>query len=121
MAASVIYNPEYARARFDAMVRTQYAVDGRRGKFRVGRKRRAIRALVGAAIAAATLTLPAPTASAAPVTEDSASWDCRTMGNQVCGPTNDQGVVAGQYADGLLVPWSATEVPAWCLDVCRGA
>lgn len=31
------------------------------------------------------------------VEEDSPAWDCRTMGNEVCGPHNAQGLPAGYY------------------------
>lgn len=37
-----------------------------------------------------------------PITEDSDEWDCRIMGNQVCGPTNGK-YPAGRYQDGQLV------------------
>ena len=30
--------------------------------------------------------------------EDDPRWDCRVMGNRVCGPTNVQGVPAGDYS-----------------------
>lgn len=32
------------------------------------------------------------------ITEDEAGWDCRTMGNNVCGPGNAQGVPPGDYS-----------------------
>ena len=32
--------------------------------------------------------------------EDSPEWDCTTMGNQVCGPGNPQGVAPGRYENG---------------------
>ena len=49
-------------------------------------------------------------AQAAPIQEDDPGWDCRTMGDLECGPTNAQGVAAGRYVDGRLVaPWE----PAW--------
>lgn len=35
--------------------------------------------------------------------EDSPSWDCRTMGNHVCGPYNPQGADPGLYDQGRLV------------------
>lgn len=51
------------------------------------------------------------TAQAAPVVqEDDPAWDCRLMGDAVCGPTNAQGVDAGLYRDGQLV---AAWDPAW--------
>ena len=47
-------------------------------------------------------------ASAAPVvTEDDPAFDCTTMGNYICGPTNRQAAIPGRYSYGLLVePWS---------------
>lgn len=35
----------------------------------------------------------------AEIQEDDPQWDCRTMGDRRCGPTNVQGVTAGCYAD----------------------
>ena len=32
------------------------------------------------------------------IMEDDPRWDCRVMGNRVCGPTNMQGVPAGDYS-----------------------
>ena len=29
--------------------------------------------------------------------EDDPRWDCRTMGNRICGPTNAQSVPAGDH------------------------
>lgn len=59
------------------------------------------------------------------VLEDDPSWDCRTMGNGICGPgavlPDGSPVVAGQYRDGVLVPWSQSWTPEWCADVCRGS
>lgn len=52
------------------------------------------------------------------ITEDESGWDCTTMGNGVCGPGN--GVQAGQYGNGNLVPWQGP-APTWCLDICLGA
>lgn len=41
---------------------------------------------------------------------DDPAWDCTTMGNRVCGPTNTQHVPAGLYRDGqLIAAWD----PAW--------
>lgn len=67
------------------------------------------------------ITLATALAQPVGVAEDDPGWDCRRMGNMICGPTNDQGVTAGQYAGGGLIPWPHNEIPAWCLDVCRGA
>jgi hypothetical protein len=52
--------------------------------------------------ALATLALALTLISSTPVptpvlTEDSPGWDCRIHGNRICGPTNDQGVPAGNY------------------------
>ena len=46
-------------------------------------------------------------ASAAP-TEDSVEWSCASMGNRVCSPTNQEGMLPGHYSiNGLLDrPWS---------------
>lgn len=81
------------------------------------------------AIAEATIHDDSPDATATEspsfsgiITEDDPRWDCRTMGNLICGPANAQGVVAGQYSpDGLIIPWPAATVPEWCGDICRGA
>ena len=48
------------------------------------------------------------TAHAAPaIQEDDPGWDCVSMGNRVCGPTNSQGIEAGCYNDAaqLVAPW----------------
>lgn len=37
------------------------------------------------------------------IEEDEPGWSCRVDGNQVCGPTNDEGVDPGCYEHGLLV------------------
>jgi hypothetical protein len=31
------------------------------------------------------------------ITEDESGWDCRTMGNRICGPGNVQGAIPGDY------------------------
>lgn len=49
-------------------------------------------------------------AESAPIQEDDPGWDCRSMGDRVCGPTNVQGVPAGLYRGGQLV---AVWDPAW--------
>lgn len=61
--------------------------------------RRAAIALSAIIAAIITITVPAH----ATITEDDPRWDCRTMGNLICGPTNAQGVPAGNYA-GLYEP-----------------
>jgi hypothetical protein len=44
--------------------------------------------------------------------EDSTGWNCTTMGNHVCGPTNTEGLRAGCYDDGVLViPWTRYDNP----------
>ena len=73
-------------------------------------------------IAAGFFVMLAPAWMATPAwaqVEDAPSWDCRTDGNQVCGP--DSGHVAGQYVEGQLIPWPHEVVPAWCKDICLGA
>lgn len=77
-------------------------------------------AIATVAIAFSSLLAASP-AIASPVTEDDPSWDCRTMGNQICGATNAQGVQAGQYRDGALIAWPHETVPAWCSDICLGS
>ena len=65
-----------------------------RPRRRQGRARRR----PGARLAAA----PHGTAHAEPVPvieEDSPHWECRTMGNLVCGPDNAQGVTPGDYSN----------------------
>ena len=52
-----------------------------------------------------------PASADGPITEDSPAWNCVTMGNQVCGPTNPQHAAPGQYVAGnLVVPWPVTRV-----------
>ena len=63
---------------------------------------------IGAIGASVLIGIPAvactPAAKADPtVTEDSPGWNCVTMGNHICGPTNDQGVAPGLYRGGELV------------------
>lgn len=67
----------------------------------------------------APVTAPTTWAEGTAVEEDDSAWDCRTMGNQVCGP--GQGEVAGQYAEGRLIPWPHNDIPVWCRDICLGA
>lgn len=43
------------------------------------------------------------TAQAETIYEDDPRWDCRTMGNFVCGPANSQGVPMGHYLSLILV------------------
>jgi hypothetical protein len=49
-------------------------------------------------------------------TEDSAGWNCATMGNHICGPTNPESVPAGCYEDledegTLVVAWTRYDRP----------
>jgi hypothetical protein len=82
--------------------------------------------IIAVALASIALlfALPAPDAVADPVTEDDPAWDCRTMGDQVCGPHNSQGLPPGLYdAQGRLVsPWptitTCTLPPGALFDVC---
>ena len=47
---------------------------------------------------------PDASTSYGPITEDDPHWSCSTMGNHVCGPTNDEGMPAGCYDhEGVLV------------------
>lgn len=59
-------------------------------------------AVAAGAVVGLLAGLPVPTAAAEPgpgpfITEDDPRWDCRVNGDQVCGPTNDQGVAPGLY------------------------
>lgn len=59
---------------------------------------------LAAGTAVAAMLLASPNAHAAPVQEDDPGWNCVTMGNRICGPSNTNGVVAGCYSDtGTLV------------------
>jgi hypothetical protein len=51
-----------------------------------------------AAVIALTSPALAPADDTTVVMEDSPQWDCTTMGNQVCGVGNAQGVPAGDYS-----------------------
>ena len=59
----------------------------------------------GACYTEAWAEIPCPV-----IAEDDPGFDCRTMGDLVCGPTNVQGVDAGLYRGGQLV---AVWDPAW--------
>lgn len=76
--------------------------------------------VVGLLVAVVTLTPgqtePAHVAQAAIVQEDSPAWDCRTMGNHLCGPGNSNGVVPGFYQDGkLYADWDHAQWMAYGL------
>jgi hypothetical protein len=55
--------------------------------------------IMAAVIATATPQLAPVDTTTVVIEEDSSHWDCRTMGNLVCGPGNAQGVTPGDYAD----------------------
>lgn len=38
------------------------------------------------------------------ILEDESGWDCRTMGNRICGPGNAQGVAPGYYGSKKHAP-----------------
>lgn len=63
-------------------------------------------ALFGVSLAALGAVAFAPDANAR-IQEDDPGWDCVSMGDRSCGPTNTQGVTAGCYDDGgvLVAPW----------------
>lgn len=66
--------------------------------------------LIGAALGlpiGPAIIAQAQAAPAGQTQEDDPGWDCRTMGDRRCGPTNVQGVAAGCYADtgALVAPW----------------
>lgn len=57
---------------------------------------------VGALLAAS----PASAQPGTAITEDDPRWDCRTMGDHVCGPHNSNAAAPGLYNDGgLLASW----------------
>ena len=51
-----------------------------------------------ALVAALVFLAGPPDITPARVVEDSAEWDCRRDGNQICGAGNHQGVPVGRYA-----------------------
>lgn len=54
-----------------------------------------------------------PTAAPERITEDDPRWDCRTMGNHICGPRNTEGRPDGCYSNGrLVIAWTNHEVPS---------
>ena len=53
--------------------------------------------IMAALVAALVFLTGPPDITPARVVEDSAEWDCRIHGNQICGPGNHQGVPAGRY------------------------
>jgi len=72
----------------------------------LGRRARIARTLVAALTAALALAgaVALPPAHGLPqrqlaIEEDDPGWDCRTDGNLLCGPGNDQGVPAGYYGE----------------------
>lgn len=61
---------------------------------------------IGVPLAGPTITI-AHADPAGQVQEDDPGWDCVSMGNRICGPTNVQGVTAGCYNDqaALVAAW----------------
>jgi hypothetical protein len=57
--------------------------------------------LVATAIAMAHPYQLAPVDTTVALEEDSPQWDCRTMGNLVCGAGNAQGTAPGDYSDDM--------------------
>jgi len=60
-------------------------------------------ALTGAAVLRGEFSAPTDrdyvvTTSGIIIDEDDPRWDCRTMGNLICGAGNAQGVPAGDYS-----------------------
>lgn len=72
-----------------------------------------------AALASTAIVFAHPDYTYPAVADDSPQWDCQTMGDQICGPGS--GVTAGQYRNGVLIPWPHEYVPTWCKDICLGA
>ncbi|OBC03354.1 hypothetical protein A5784_14035 [Mycobacterium sp. 852013-50091_SCH5140682] len=66
---------------------------------------------VGVALGIPAGAIVVGTAQAEPVAqaieEDQPGWDCRTMGNRICGPDNAQGLAAACYNDQaeVVAPW----------------
>ena len=61
-----------------------------------------VKAALGAGLALGFAAAPHGTAHAEPapvIEEDSPQWDCRTMGNLICGTDNAQGVTPGGYSN----------------------
>lgn len=46
------------------------------------------------------------------IDEDESGWDCRTMGNRLCGPENAQGVLPGDYSLGVWLPHPSVPLEA---------
>jgi hypothetical protein len=65
--------------------------------------KRVIRAAMATLTAAAILTLPAPSAPADVISDDSPGWSCVDDGNRICGPGNDEGKPAACYDDGGVI------------------
>lgn len=68
-----------------------------------------IRTLIVGALIALGLAFSTQAAYAGTPQEDTAKWDCRTMGNHVCGPGNPQHVRPGLYSarnnGRLIITW----------------
>lgn len=65
-----------------------------------------ITAAIGVPLVGPTIAISHATPSGQ-VQEDDPGWDCRTMGDRRCGPTNTNLVAAGCYNDAaqLVAPW----------------
>lgn len=75
--------------------------------------------IVASAVIAAMIGMGAGVATHAsePVREDTAQWDCRTMGNHVCGPESEYR--PGCYVDGSLAePWDRYDHYARTIQPC---
>lgn len=57
--------------------------------------------IMAAVMATATPQLAPVDTATVVIEEDSPQWECRTMGNLVCGPGNAQGVTPGNYSDDM--------------------
>jgi hypothetical protein len=56
--------------------------------------------LVAAAIAVSSPQLaPVDDTTTITIQEDDPRWDCRTMGNRICGEGNSEGVAPGYYGE----------------------
>jgi hypothetical protein len=78
--------------------------------------------IAGGSSAPVDATTVAPATQAAPtapvIAEDSPAWDCRTMGNGLCGPGNANGATPGYYRGGkLYADWEHAQWMAYGMQV----
>lgn len=67
----------------------------------------------GFLLGAGTWTANADPGPGTAITEDDPRWDCRTMGDHVCGPHNSNAVAPGLYNEGgLLATWPTVKTCA---------